>query len=1659
MRIGATRRWMSVFWLLGLLALGTPSGAQSAATPNPDGASVNAILQQFFDLYQKKDLSGLEGLWDSHSVEYAGRFSQMARLFRHEEYSFPSWNGTSQISTAGKGGPEWAQVRVTVDCTVSDLLFHEQRSRDPKSGQEIITQEVSGRKPRPTVRLNRYFLLAKTDRWRILSYVPLSDHVVAQLIAAPALARDRVIADEGEHVTSDVAFSLLNLADGLYRRASSDSDYAPAQILYDADASFFTRLKLMGWFNTALLDQGQTFYARRRYAEAATYYRQALRIALHPVPGWAAAGHRLAVINDYCSLAAALDSSGDQSGARTAYAEARRHAIEPADRNWVAWTDRRLGELAEQEQPVNAARHFASAEHRYDALHDEADQNAVRAELASVLTRLSRYRDADRLYQAAADHDIDVYDSQSVAVCRLGIGLIWSAQGDYQAADTNLRAACSAFQSSNDKGNLAAALDGLADLHASQGKAGPSLYAASLALRLAYKTGDQDSETFSAGCLLNTWVMAAARGAQLTVPNLPALTASRGGTSTAVRPPGIPLLRTELDALHLTHADAACVLPLYRRLLSGKLHRPDQSSALLVSMAAVKLASGDAHGALDVCRSAETLAQAAGSLEIGWRAYAADGVACERLGDKVSAYHRFESAIGMVEALRSELAGQAEQQGQFLRDKTWLYRHMVAVLAHTGGGYSSAASALQYSEAVKGRVLLDALLRGRLALPASVYGPLAQRSQLDAMITPTRALELLPDSRTALLEFCNTPDRTFLFILTRPHGAHPLAATLHVCDVPRAPLDHQIQLVRAAVSDPHSPEGILDAVFARRAATLYSMLLPPVAQAQIADKPNLIIVPDGKIWQIPFPSLVSRNGAQVRFMADDHAISLDYSLTWLLQQRRQRNQHPRQPITLLTLDYFPHATGVGKADVSKDAVTASALGGEASSPDPLPNIQREYRGLPCAQYSGGASEKSCYLQKARLARIIYIRSHGCFDDRDPMNSWLALGAAGRDRYLRARDMAVIPLNADLAILSACETGRGQANEGEGLIGITWALALAGCRASVVSQWQVRPAAMDALMLEYHRLISRQCRRRQGGFGKAAALRVAELHVEHLERRDPLTQQVTRPYMNPYFWSAFTLVGDGGDLEQAKGVRSLQHPETVTPSPANSTDSHRILTHLVVGIGDKNDWHTHVEPRPGDSLTFRILLANTGLTVGRKPRVTVTLDGRLTYIPNSSSELTKQGNHNVFIRIPDAFIKIRGRNMTWGFGNMPPRPQFSLYLEFKARLVPPQRFPINRFHPWRDDCKIVVTDGPHPRLMQEAIVRANTFRVAAWCSFEGSLVRTNFATVQEDGNTENVTRLALRYQVTNLTLRATLLKNEEWKFYHDYPAVASPGDTLGYSLNIMNRGTNTVRGIKVKVTLSPRLAYSGTTRLFDDPENPKGRLIRGANVCKDGVVLGYVNRGNDNAQNLHFRAQVSTLINRPLILPASAVLGLPSPDLLPDLLKDAPGITRDADPGHPGKYIMAANDKADVFVAPERGLQVLQELWDNSDKQFSPNEVRDVAEGETFVCRVLLANNTRQEIRNVTVWLGLPCEFDYVAGTLNIDGEKATSGLESAFQRPKYGIIVTDMPPGFCQAITFQARANGLPTLGLPVTSSLVKVTTSAKCPILYYGRLPLSVRY
>lgn len=543
-----------------------------------------------------------------------------------------------------------------------------------------------------------------------------------------------------------------------------------------------------------------------------------------------------------------------------------------------------------------------------------------------------------------------------------------------------------------------------------------------------------------------------------------------------------------------------------------------------------------------------------------WRAQELAGKALAALGKPAEARQSFQAAINTLETLRRQVAGGEQQQQSFLENKSpWLS------MTHVLIAQREYAEALSFAEQSKARVLLDALQGGRTNLRKSLSQEdreaeeklrlqlVTLNSKLTAELRSDKSdtarvaslkqavakarLEyedfetrlyashpglrvqrgeapiikreelkgLLPDAASALLEYVVADDQTYLFVVTKESEKPEADVQVYTLPVSRKELARQTEAFRQQLAG-------RDLSFRPAAAKLYELLLKP-AEAQLRGKTNLIISPDHTLWDLPFQALVSGSD---RFLIEGAAIAYAPSLTVLreMTRRRARQSAHANPATLLAL---------GNPLVGNETIKRAALTFRDGKLDPLPEAEQEVKALGrlygvsrSKVYVGAEAREDRVKSEASRARILHFATHGVLNNASPMYSHLALaeGGAGEDGLLEAWELMQLDLQADLAVLSACETARGRIGAGEGMIGFSWAMFIAGVPSIVVSQWKVESAGTRDLMVNFHRsLIS-------ADNGKSKVAKTEAL------RQVALKLMKNSETSHPFYWAGFVLVGDG-----------------------------------------------------------------------------------------------------------------------------------------------------------------------------------------------------------------------------------------------------------------------------------------------------------------------------------------------------------------------------------------------------------------------------------------------------------------------------------------------------------------------------------------------------
>ena len=397
---------------------------------------------------------------------------------------------------------------------------------------------------------------------------------------------------------------------------------------------------------------------------------------------------------------------------------------------------------------------------------------------------------------------------------------------------------------------------------------------------------------------------------------------------------------------------------------------------------------------------------------------------------------------------------------------------------------------------------------------------------------------LIPDQNTAVIEYLLGDSSLYILGISRQDA--------NLVQIPVDDLFHlQLDTLRSYYAEREGVLGRMNAEayiisFAQLAHSFYEKLIDSVLQSLSGneDIQSLILIPEGKLNYLPFDALLTElpteganNFASLPYAIRKYQIRCGYSSSLLLESKEHLSQASKF--------YAGFAPEYSQEKLWAEAPDIQATFGNVRDQlDALKNNQPEvieasdlFNGKP---YLKEEASEQVFKEEASNYKVLHLAMHAFTDDANPMNSCLvfadppdlaqqilaakadSLGleasyTQGEDGRLYAYEIYNLPLNADLAVLSACNTGAGSLRKGEGVMSLARAFAYAGCPNIVMSLWQADDQATKDLMQDFYVYL-------KDGLEKDEALRQAKL--DYLDRAD-LT--------HPHFWSGFVMIGDDAPI--------------------------------------------------------------------------------------------------------------------------------------------------------------------------------------------------------------------------------------------------------------------------------------------------------------------------------------------------------------------------------------------------------------------------------------------------------------------------------------------------------------------------------------------------
>lgn len=379
----------------------------------------------------------------------------------------------------------------------------------------------------------------------------------------------------------------------------------------------------------------------------------------------------------------------------------------------------------------------------------------------------------------------------------------------------------------------------------------------------------------------------------------------------------------------------------------------------------------------------------------------------------------------------------------------------------------------------------------------------------------------LLEENQALLEFFVGDENAYVFQITRKDF-----------QIKRLPLDFplakQVHTFRQSINQfIQEPKKTLP-VYRHTAYELYQKLWAPLA-AELPER--IIIVPDDVLGLLPFEALISEEAKpeqslkDLSFLIKKRQISYNFSATLLYETlERPTIRETANQVLAFAPSFEQKIRPIPSSPAKNPIANHSRALDQRRGLQPLffndEEVETIGKIVKTRIFSGAEADKARFQELAPRYRFLHIATHGLADNEEPDYSFVAFSQPADtillDEVLLVNELYNLDLNAEMVVLSACETGVGKIQRGEGIVSLARGFSYAGARSIITTLWNISDQRSNDLMSGFYRYL-------KSGLSKDEALRKAKM--QFVNGADQLA--------HPYFWAGFVAMGDMAEVEMTE----------------------------------------------------------------------------------------------------------------------------------------------------------------------------------------------------------------------------------------------------------------------------------------------------------------------------------------------------------------------------------------------------------------------------------------------------------------------------------------------------------------------------------------------
>ena len=317
--------------------------------------------------------------------------------------------------------------------------------------------------------------------------------------------------------------------------------------------------------------------------------------------------------------------------------------------------------------------------------------------------------------------------------------------------------------------------------------------------------------------------------------------------------------------------------------------------------------------------------------------------------------------------------------------------------------------------------------------------------------------------------------------------------------------------------------------FCQYANLIYEKLLAPILESDA--KNRLVIIPDGPLGRLPFQALLDKKVDQqtyenldyrkLPYLISTRPVQYEFAATLLLQEQIPKSGK----------DYYGYAPSFDRNPLSnsiknqQDSLRVNRLyhpnllrDGWGALEYNIEEIEATNAILGGVTFVNQAATENAFKIHAGEAKVLHLATHAFTHDTEPDYSSLVFAADTsqlEDGQLYAYELYNIPLEAELAVLSACNTGEGKLLQGEGIMSLSRAFQFAGCSTVLMSLWPADDGTTKQIVVDFFNNLNQ-------GASKSKSLQIATTDFLKNTKNDLL--------VHPSFWANLVIIGKNNPVQ-------------------------------------------------------------------------------------------------------------------------------------------------------------------------------------------------------------------------------------------------------------------------------------------------------------------------------------------------------------------------------------------------------------------------------------------------------------------------------------------------------------------------------------------------